>query len=266
MRLQLLVGNGFVVGRPAPVLVGLEHVAVEAFVILVQGVDEEILPFSNSPHPRQHGIVLRGKALQLELSVRGGRDVLGERVGGEILSELHLGGATDHQDLVVAQTLAILEHLIGQLLVNGLKRVDGLRDPRFVSVLAGKRIVTSGEPVAAGGIRYRHLDRQVLSGGMQDLAFHDDVHGVRGSGYNPNRTPVAGALQQVLCHVRNEVRFCTADLGLDELLDLFVIAFRHVRVEDGNADVQQLFLALNAVELLGSGHVYGSDNLLNATR
>jgi len=228
---------------------------VEVLVVLVEGVDEQILPLADLADPGKVRVVFRRQALQHELAVVGLADVILEGRRQKRLGEFHLRGAPDHLHLLLGELPAIGEHVVGEFLVDAVKGIDVLRHRIAVSVLAGEGLVAALEPALTPRIGHRDLELHALAVGMQDATGHHHVHGVGGPGDDPHGAPVAGALEQVLGDVGNVVGFGPADVGLDEPLDPLLVALRDVRIEDRHADVEELVFALDTVELLRRRHV-----------
>ena len=264
LLLRALVGDGLVVGRVPPVLIGLEHAGAEGRVVLVEGIDEQVFPLPDLPNAPQHGVVLGRQPLQRHLSRTRAAQVVRERVRGEVARELHLGGSANGADVFGRQGLEVGEHVVGQGPVRRLERVDLPRHGGLVRVFARQRFVVALEPCLPARVGRACAQPEALAVGVLDGAGDGDVDRVGRARHHAHGAPVARGLQEVLQEVRHVVALGAAHFGLNVQGDLLVVLLGHVRIEHRDADVEQQLLGDVPGELLGGCHVDHAHRLAHA--
>ena len=87
-------------------------------------------------------------------------------------------------------------------------------------------------------IVHRNIQREIFAIRPFDSTTDDHVSECANRWNDTHRAPVAGALQCRLEVIRNILRFCMADIGIDACLFRPVV-LRHTSIKFHNADIEQ---------------------------
>jgi hypothetical protein len=225
----------------APALVGRPHAGIEAFVLLIEGIHEEVFPLADLEQARHHGIAfgrqpvdgegVAGPLIQIAL-VGLGREPVGESQLRDGAKRLGLLGREFH---------ALFGEIVGDAVVEVLESILLTRLEGGVGGGSGFGVIRFVQPNPSGGIAGFDPDFEDFTSGFQNAAFYQQINAVGFGRQHPDGPSLAALLQGGLQMVGKEILLGFADLGMGAFLARL---FRGHRLGGKNDDahVQQLLL------------------------
>ena len=221
----------------APLPVRRLHLIDKRSVIRLQRVNKHIVALAHLAHLAQDGVVDRRQASDLVTTPVIAGQMIVEEVRRKVPGELQLGDDAHGPDFIAVVLLAVRQHVVGDLVVQLLKRLGAAGDGGIVGVLAGRLLVFFGEPAPPGSILHRDLQGEAGPVGFQDLRINPNIHFAQPVGDDAHHPPVARTLQGVHQLIRHEAGLGGADSRIHALfLDADGVG---AGVENAHAHIQQ---------------------------